>query len=334
VDEITNPSCYKQIQRNVEKIKRAAFIQKGINIQDTILISSTPRAGSTWLMELLGNISGYSTLFEPFHPEFFPISREIIRSQYRPYISFDENWKMGENYLGKAFTGKIISNSPQFKLKPGIILSRLFSTKLIVKCVRTNRLLPFIARKFSLKGIILLIRHPCSTIASQIRTGYTGYFEYPSIDIKKEMVLKEAAKIKNLNRNILQKINELETKEEILSAIWCLDNFVPLSHSQPYPWIVVSYENLIKNGKTEIQRIFDFLDISEDTNRIIKELKVPSLFTASKNPNKITNDSYQLAKWRNILSTTQVENILDVLSVFDMDFYSEDEEPDYARLYG
>ena len=124
------------------------------------------------------------------------------------------------------------------------------------------------------------------------------------------------------------------TKEEILSAIWCLDNYIPLSYPQPYPWIVVTYENLIKNGEMEIKRIFDFLNILEDHKKIIKKLKIPSRFTMSNNPKKISNDNYQLSKWKNILSQDQIENILDIVSIFNLDFYSNKIEPDYNRLQG
>lgn len=47
-------------------------IHRNINIGDTIVISGTPRGGTTWFMELIETLQGYRSIFEPFHRDWFP----------------------------------------------------------------------------------------------------------------------------------------------------------------------------------------------------------------------------------------------------------------------
>ena len=81
------------------------FLKKDFDIKDTILISGTPRSGTTWLMELLAAIPDYLTIFEPFNPNWFP---QIRKSNLccRPYLHPDKDSPDIYEYLNKVFRGK------------------------------------------------------------------------------------------------------------------------------------------------------------------------------------------------------------------------------------
>jgi len=42
------------------------------NLKDTIVISGTPRGGTTWLMEILETLPRYKSIFEPLHKVWYP----------------------------------------------------------------------------------------------------------------------------------------------------------------------------------------------------------------------------------------------------------------------
>jgi len=141
-------------------------IPRDYEIKDTIVISGTPRGGTTWLMEILATLPEYKTIFEPLKPSFFPEVR-TLGFPPRVYIPPDKDWPVVKKYLIKVFTGRKFSTQPAYSPTPYNIYKRFIARKLIVKFVRANRLLPWIYNNFDLRGIYFIIRHPCATIASQ-----------------------------------------------------------------------------------------------------------------------------------------------------------------------
>ena len=121
----------------------------------------------------------------------------------------------------------------------------------------------------------------------------------------------------------------IETWEEVLAATWCMDYFAPLSTPQPHPWVLVTYEKLVRHGQEEIQRIFNALEL-EVPESAAKRLRVPSKSVREHSP--ILAGEEPLAGWTKYLSKEQVERILHLVSAFGLDFYDDGLEPDYERV--
>jgi len=296
---------------------------ESISLQDTIIISGLPRGGTTWLMEIMATLSpSYKTLFEPLNRQYFPEVKKLGLPP-RPYIPLEEE-SLIEDYFRQIFTGKVVSHYPVYSLSPKYIYRRLAFNKLIVKFVRANGILPWIAKNFRVRGIYFLIRHPCATISSQLESDAIPH------PLTKDIVLRDASQIPQIGENekLMEKLKTITTREEFLSAIWSMSNYIPLSSTKPYPWHTVAYEKLITDWKKEIKRIFGY--IGEKTPE-----RAYSMF---KKPSKTTKDfSYvgtknQLEKWKKKLSKRQIEKILRVTHWFGLDFYTEEPEPDYEAL--
>ncbi len=320
--------------RIIQIINNTFFTKKSINMKDTILIVGSPRSGTTWLMEIFTTLPRYTYLFEPLNPIWCPKSFEIgFRS--RTYLSVDAEWPQGEDFLKKTFTGKIaclpikdnVFDIIQPELSIKNIIHFLFGNKLIVKSINMNRMLPWIAKHFKLRGIFLIIRHPCATVASQLKTGLCGYRPSmpPYFDIypTKEMVLAEALEINDLDSNIINKLKKIEKIEEILAVAWCLDNFRYISKQKQYLWNLVIYEKLIKEGEKEINQMFESIGVKDIPKSAINILKKPSIVTMKEDQSYIKKPDKQLSKWKEYLSEKQINNILKIVSYFDIDFYSK-----------
>jgi hypothetical protein len=304
-------------------------VNKRTKLEDTILILGTPRGGTTWLMELLETLPEYRSIFEPLNKDWFPQIRQIGLG-YRSYIPIQEKQLEAKEYLQRIFTGRINSLNSEFLPNPGSIPRSLFAKKLIVKFIRANRMLPWIANNFQVGNIFLVIRHPCATIASQIESGIRGYYLPKTSQISKEMVIKEVLKISFVrdNEGLMRKIKGLKAQEEILAAVWSLDNYIPLIHPKPYPWHMVIYEKLLTEGEKEIKYIFDTIGA---------ELPIKTLKNLGKSSRTSLDKSYvdsikQLSKWKKKLSNDQIERILKVVDWFGFDFYNEELEPDYHAI--
>lgn len=311
--------------------------RKQFNISDTILIVGSPRSGTTWLLELLGKIPSYRLIFEPLNPTWYP---ESIRMGFksRTYRSIDSNWLEGEEYLKRIFTGKVTSSKkgPSYINSPKYLFFSLIANKLCIKEVRMNRLLPWIAKRFELKKIFLIIRHPCAVVSSQLKTGYTAYHPtsppYKDIIPSLEDILNEVSEIDGLNPNVYNKLKFLKTPDELLAAAWCLDNYVPLYKQKQYGWKIVFYEKLYQEQEMELRNIFNVIGFKNIPKSVIANLKEPSYVTRKNEWKTIQSKDKQLTKWKESLSEKQISRILKVVSYFDMDFYTNDIEPDYDFL--
>lgn len=306
------------------------------NPEDAIIISGAPRTGTTLLMEILSTLPRYKTILEPLHLEWFP-SLSKLGFPPRIYLNTKEDNELLYNHLKNVFTGKVVSQKPSYSLfNFKELYSRLSFNKICAKFVNGNRLLPWISDRFTLKATFLIIRHPCATVSSQLKTGLVGYpKEYEmkirkgNVKLLKRIILEEISMIDNLKekQELINKINSMQTVEELLAVEWSLDYVIPLYFFDKYDWHLIIYERLIKNSEDELINIFD--KIGENVpKKAYKLIKKPSRTSQEK---KIYAQK-QLHKWKNHLSKKQIEDILNVVNFFGIDFYNENAEPDEDAL--
>lgn len=305
---------------------------KNINIHDTVVISGTPRSGTTWLMEIIGSIPSYTTVFEPLNPIWFPASRKLGFTD-RPYISSEDHWEEGKRYFQHIFSGQMYKREYLYPFKMDMFVRSIFSNKLVVKFVRLNRLLPWISNNFHLKMIFFIIRHPCAVVSSQLNTGYTSYHStdgsYKDIIPSIKTILKEMESIQELDVDIERIVRKLQHPEEILASVWCIDNIIPLKMHKTSSYNMIVYEKLVSNLDNQINEIFNSLNI-----KISRKggFSTPSMVTKEHDKQFIVDIDKQLSKWKMHLSKKQIERILQVVKDFHMDFYSDEVEPDYDVL--
>jgi len=194
--------------------------------------------------------------------------------------------------------------------------------------------MPWIANNFQVKGIFFIIRHPCATIASQLETGIVGYLSnnkpFQEIMPSKEMVLSSISRIRELrdNEELIRKLKTIETQEEVLAAIWCIDNYIPLYYQRAFNWHTIVYESLVLNPEEELKKMFSYIN-EKIPEEAYSKTRTPSFTTHER---KYVGTPKQLVKWREKLSEKQIKNILKVVYWFGLDFYTENPEPDYNAL--
>jgi len=304
------------------KIYSILGLIKPINykLEDTIIVCGSPRSGSTWLAEVLSKIDGYRIIFEPLYLRKNPELTDL-GFNWRTYIEPGTEWREAQQFFQKVLRGKI---SNEWTNSGSDFRTILKSRALIVKFVRANRLLKWLTERFSTKKPILMIRHPCAVISSQLSAGWWDH-----------VVKNPSSEHPVINKKFIDKYPEffeilknIRTPEEKLTFTWCMDHFIPLSLPQPHPWTLVCYENLVTNGKVEIERICKSLNISP-SKKIYEYLNVPS--STSKGKRNFTPEA-RLSRWKKNFSKDQIERILRIVWGFGFEFYSEKPEPDYDQL--
>jgi hypothetical protein len=324
-DKVMKMIARKSINNILEQYGK--LLSKNYDIANTIVIAGVPRGGTTWLYEiLLNSIPQSCGIWEPL--ALYTNARLTkLNFSWREYIDPTKEWKEAEMFfrdilIGANMSLSLIHNYSLFNFFRTISKSDTY----IVKFCRANRLLKWMVEKTGITSPILLIRHPCAVVASQLSHGAWDHvkennnFEHPAINrqqLKKEPWIKEI-------------IRHINTPEEKLAITWCLDFYIPLSEPKPHPWILTSYEKLVTDGENEITRIFKSLS-REVPKEVALYLKKPS--TSTKVDSNVAMGRNRLDAWKKRLNEDQQEKILSLVSKFGLDFYTDSLEPDYERLY-
>ncbi len=277
---------------------------------DSIVICGGPRSGTTWLAQTIASIPGSGVLFEPLHPNRVPAVPKAGFT-WRTYIRPGTDWPQGRHLLEQAFRGRILNAWTGSLLKrPGRV------TTWIVKCIRANRLMPWMSEWMQPRARLLVIRHPCAVVSSQVASGWAP----PDVSISPEL-LADYPQI----RTVMQ---GCESPEEQRALDWAISTLVPLSHESVRRWLTVPYEHLV-TGEVTFESIFSRWGIP-----------VPSALAdragawshTSRRRDERPDARITLTEWTKRLAPEQVSRILGVTHALGLDFYGEDPEPDPERL--
>jgi len=306
-----------------------------------LAVFGTSRSGTTWLAELLLSLPKYRLIYEPLNPDFYPHAKRLIRRlgfrHRRLYVHIHEENIELYNYLHNVLKGKVPTLiSPSFlfnelrKSKRSRVLLKEMIGFPLVKFVNGIRLLPWFTKNFKIRGIYMIIRHPCAVIESQLSTFGKSK---ESIEVLKKILLHDALKIKELQDNpkIVRKLRQISSYYEFLAALWALDYYVPLCYQRRNCWYTVVYERLVLNSVRELNNIFTFIGEKVPKNAYLNLRRA----SATSRTKGYIEDPYRfLNKWKKKISRGDNEKIMNVLNWFEMNFYNiDDPEPDYKALF-
>jgi hypothetical protein len=128
----------------------------------------------------------------------------------------------------------------------------------LTKFIRANLLLGWLARQLSAR-IVLLLRHPGGVVASKMKSVPAAWDD-PSELLRR--YLSDPA----LGADHLGQCRELGGESlspiEIHTAIWCIENTIPLRQARECGIAVVHYERLLANDDREWQIVLEHLDLA------------------------------------------------------------------------
>jgi len=305
-----------KIKRKISYLNKNRLIHKYngklfFDTKNAIVISGMPRGGSTWLAELLATDSKSAIIWEPLHLDFFPQFKKL-HFKWRQYINDGDTDLSKKKIFEEVLTGKALTLGILQRTSIKQLLSAEF---LLIKFCRANRLLPWLTHNFEFKKTIHLLRHPCAVVASQLRFGAWNDVEAFFTDEE----LAPDGFIENYY-DIIKSINNIEEK---LTAIWCLDNIIPLTQNTRQKWVSVTYENMLLHPEKSFERMG-----LEFTEAIKNKFYKPSTTTKSGSPINQKEDSLkQLSYWKNSLSESQINVILGTLKKFKIEVYNKEIYP-------
>jgi hypothetical protein len=250
-----------------------------------------------------------SVLFEPLNLSDVP-EAAAAGFDWSTYRLPGTPWPEGEAYLSAVFEGRIVNEWTARELS---LAGAIRSDRLIVKFVRANRLLPWLCERFELPAPILLFRHPCAVVASQLRYGWNNIIRPSCPGFLDDYPAFRAS------------LAATDSREAYLAASWCLEYLPALLAPAPVPWMVLTYEELLLRPKATLDTIASHWNLRFDMTQVIKRLQTPSSTVSSTGIAGVNG-------WQRTLSPAQVSRILATTHAFGLSFYDTHHEPDYASL--
>lgn len=299
-----------ELKRRARLFALRCYLSGRFHHRRALVLASAPRSGSTLLAQALAAIESSCVLFEPLH------LREVSAAEaagfsWGTYRVRNEAWPEGEVFLRRVFEGRVINDWTAREIS---VKDALGAKRLIVKFVRATRLLPWICRTFDIPPPVLLIRHPCAVVASQLRYGW------------KDTERPDSPRYLGRFPAFEDVLSRTSCDEEHLAALWCLDYLPAMLEARPHPWMLLTYEDLLLRPEAALARIAENWGVELDMADALARLQGPSSVVSHHGISGING-------WRGQLTVKQVMRILNVVHAFGFCFYSRADEADYAALH-
>ena len=303
----------KLLRRLGTRVGGQLYVDRGSGVEDTTLLAGSARAGTTWVSDIINHDGQYRYIFEPFHPNRLEITRHFRPRQYlRP-------GNRDPAYLRPAEA--ILSGRVRSAWTDKYNRARLASKRL-VKEVRGNLLLGWIHANFPKVPVVLILRHPCAVVNSQLDLEWNWHLDLGDF-------LAQDALMEDFLEPFREEISRGGSRFEQHVLLWCIENYVPLRQFREGEIHVAFYERFAVDPATEVERLFAFLGKPFDS-RALASVGRPS--AVSRPTSAISTGGSLVESWRTEISDGQVARAVEILSVFGLDrIYGEDPMPKLDR---
>jgi hypothetical protein len=269
------------------------------NEQNTIFLAGTGRSGTTWVSNVINYRKSYREMFEPFRPKTVP---EVAHFKNKQYIRPDSQ---DPRFLEpvKAILAGRISNwwVDQYN-------TRFFATRRLIKDIRANLFLKWLHTQFPKIPIVLLLRHPCAVALSKRKLKWQIYMEtFLSQPELMEDYLEPFAEVMACTEN--------EFDKHVLD--WCIETYVPLKQFKPGEIHLIFYENFCLEPEQEARRLFQFLGIPYDPQRVQQVIRRPSELSQPDSP--IQNGGDLVSSWMKHITPQETQRAIQLLRLFGLD---------------
>jgi len=277
-----------------------------------LLISGSPRGGTTWLAETIAKVyQSERMLWEPLQDG--NIAKDGLGLSKRPFIDEQTATPEIDAFFQSLLQAKQ-ANAHLLRLRkyPKNALSLLRNQRLLIKFVRGNGVVGYLRRRYGIPKPLVILRHPCAVVASQLRMGQ--WEDHPHID---PGLIKRKPELADI-------IDYQVPLAERLAMTWGGDVLAAKENAADVH--IVFYEDLVLNGAEALRPAFASWGW---------EGLPASLHELMSQPSSTTHDwadldsvEGKLGRWKNELDNETVDRILYVAHCMGVQDYSYNGFPD------
>jgi hypothetical protein len=288
-----------------------------------VFLFSTPRSGSTWLMELILTQPGFKSCDEPLNLRNPLVRQQLGISEWQDL--YDQNATLAlESYFQAFCDGRLgfMNPSPLYRYH------RLLTHRIVFKVIHggEDRINWF--RETFNGRVVLLLRHPIAVSLS--REVYPRLHAFLDSEYRRHMTKDQI--------DYARRICDTGTKLERGVLSWCLQNMVPLRHADR-GWVIVSYEQMVLEPRFVIRCLVNRLELPK-AERMMDRLTTPSGVKAKSDAETrqvlesgTKQRSWLVEKWRRQVTEAEERRTMAMLKRFGLDAYSSGELLPAERLW-
>jgi hypothetical protein len=276
-------------------------------------------------MEMLSAAKGIAQINEPFDRRFiinspFLTDAGLTRSAGK-YILLPSAADYRKSIHGYLADHKNVSVCRQ--ANPFAHNFRLASQRLLYKIIHTNLCMTTVAECGIHWQKIFVFRHPVPTILSQMKV-YSG-------DTLESLVKPHEIDRMDLSQDQVEHVLRAASSNDTLlrfATLWCLEHVAinKQLHSHQNGWLFTSYESILANPHTELERLCHHLEI-KDLGAVLSSASLASMSTSLTSLDKLKarDQSSLIHGWRSRIANNELEKVFCCLKVFNLDFYGRDQ---------
>ncbi len=285
------------------------YLDRGGGPGDSVLLVGHDRSGTTWIAEALNYRRDFRYIYEPFHP-----GRVDAAKVFTPRLYL----RPGEDdpkYIGAA--GAVLSGDIR-SLWADKYNRSVLPRRRLVKEVRANLLLPWIAAHFPATSIVFMLRHPCAVANSERRLSGRWHIDLGRFLSQPELMQDHLAPFRDA-------MQAASTDWEKRVVVWCIENYVPIATLDPRRVLFAFYEDFCVEPERELRRLFEFANMPYDP-RALQTLTKPS--ATSRKDSAVLSGEDLVEAWRRDVTDDEVVATMGVVEAFGLDrIYTSDSMP-------
>jgi hypothetical protein len=281
-----------------------------LQLPSTVLLAGAGRSGTTWLANVIAASPSFRVVFEPFCAAHVPQAAAL---PHRPYARADEDHPEWESFVRDALSGRIHNTWVDQEGR------RLWAWRVLVKEIRVNLLLKWLARVFKPR-VVFIVRHPCAVVLSRLILNWES---------NPKDLLEQRTLVEDYLHPFVVPIHEAKSALQRHAVMWCIENLVPLKQLPSESWTFCTYERLCQNPLEESQRVLRSLGLRRNwfSDRAIRRTShVTRIDSALRSA-----EGDPIRQWKYQLSEEQISEILAIVETFGIDLYGADPMPAVDR---
>ncbi|XAL98840.1 sulfotransferase [Phycisphaeraceae bacterium D3-23] len=273
----------------------------------SVLVAGTGRGGTTWLSQLINHDHHYRLMFEPVMPDHVPMFEPLSRRPYLPRDETDDTWGQP---LDRVFSGRLRNTWVDAHN------SRLIARHRLVKDIRLNLALPWIAQRYPRMPIVWLLRHPCAVAYSKLKLGWNTHLD---LFLEDHRLMRDHL---SPYRALLSSAAEPWDRHVLM---WCVETLIPLRTLQPGETLPVSYEDLCDTPWTTLDGVFACL--GRPYRRNVMEHALTLRSATHRTGSAVVTGADPVAGWQRHVTPAQRRRAGDLLRAFGLDALYNAEDP-------
>lgn len=279
--------------------------------RDPLIISGSPRGGTTWIAESIARMYGSTrVLWEPLQDGNW--EKEACAFGKRPRVDEGNADERKDAFFERLLCGTMVNrHTLRLNKQPEHLWSLFRNQRLIIKFVRGNGVVAYLRRRFSLPKPLIVVRHPCAVVASQLHMGQ--WEDHPYVADELYEAFPQIRDVVDRNASLYER----------LAMTWAADVLNARNSGDDVQ--IIHYEDVVVRRLEALRAVLHEWGWDEVPQELDSYLDRPS--SSHKAWTQLQSTEAKLSRWKKDLDNKTISDILRIVHGMGVESYGEEVVP-------